>query len=141
MEDFASATVRHWQTTDFLASEGYWQQAAYLAGYVAECALKSLLMHTTVTIPPKDISHDLARLVGDALELAWILTPATRRYPIPRINPGSPGIGEWRPEHRYARTGFLPEKRFKRIVSEAQIVGSSVLIGLVLDGVIKDLPS
>lgn len=140
MEDFASATVRHWQTTDHLASEGYWQQAAYLAGYIAECSLKSLLERTATTILPKDVGHDLARLVGDALELAWILTPSTRRYPIPRINSRAPGIGEWRPEHRYARTGFLHEKRFKQIVSEARDVGSSVLIGLVLDGVMEDLP-
>jgi len=140
MEDFASATVRHWQTTNHLASEGCWQQAAYLAGYVVECALKSLLVCTATTILPKDVGHDLARLVDEALELAWILTPATRRYPIPRINSGQPGIGEWRSEHRYERTYFLPEKRFRQIVSEAQVVGSSVLIGLVLDGVIEDLP-
>ena len=140
MEDFASATVRHWQTTDRLASEGYWQQAAYLAGYIAECSLKSLLERTATTIPPRAVGHDLVTLVGDALELAWILTPLTRRYPIPPINSGAPGIGEWRPEHRYARTGFLSEKRFKQIVSEARDVGSSVLIGLVLDGALEDLP-
>jgi hypothetical protein len=140
MEDFASAAVRHWQTTDRLASEGSWQQAAYLAGYVAECSLKSLLERTTTTIMPKAVGHDLARLVGDALELAWILAPATRRYPIPPISSGAPGIGEWRPEHRYARTGFLSEKRFEQIISEARAVGSSVLIGLVLDGAMEDLP-
>jgi hypothetical protein len=140
LEDFASAAVRHWDTAVFLGSAGRWQQAAYLAGYLAECSLKALLKLASPSILPRPLGHNLAALSGDALEMAWVLTPATRRYRVKPVVSGAPGIADWRPEHRYERTGFRPLKRFRQTVEEAQLVGQSVLIELVLDGKMEDLP-
>ena len=140
MEDFASAAVRHWDTAVFLGAAGRWQQAAYLAGYLAECSLKALLKHAVPSILPRPMGHNLIALSGDALEMAWLLTPATRRYRVEPVISGAPGIGDWRPEHRYERTGFRPLKRFQQAVVEAQKVGRSVLIELVLVGIMEDLP-
>ena len=40
MEDYASAAARHWDNAIYLAQDNRWQEAAYVAGYVAECAFK-----------------------------------------------------------------------------------------------------
>ena len=140
MEDYASAAARHWDNVDFLATANRWQEAAYLAGYIAECSLKALLEHTAPGILLRLLGHNLIALTGEALEMAVLLTPASRRYPISTLFPGGPGAGQWRPEHRYEATGFLPDNEFQVIVAEAQHIGRLVLIELVLDGIVEDIP-
>ncbi len=140
MEDFASAAARHWDNVEFLAAAARWQEAAYLAGYIAECSLKALLQVTQPTVSVRDLGHDLPALSGDALEMAVVLNRASRRYPVPIAVPGTGGLSQWKPEHRYERTAFLPESEFRAMVAQAERIGQSVLVQLVLDGVVEDVP-
>ena len=140
MEDFASAAARHWDNVQFLERDNRWQEAAYLAGYIAECSLKALLERTAPDILLRSLGHNLVALTGDALEMAVLLNPASRRYRVLTLASGTGGIGQWQPEHRYAVTGFLPDSAFQQMIADAQEIGRSVLIGLVLDGILEDVP-
>jgi len=140
MEDYASAAARHWDNVKFLAQADQWQEAAYLAGYIAECSAKVLLQKTAPQIGLRPLSHNLAALTGEALELAVLINPASRRYPVTSVLPGAPGVSRWTPEHRYEKTAFLPEVDFQQIVSEAEAIGQAIFVELVLDGVIVEIP-
>ena len=140
MENFASAAARHWDNAQFLGADDRWQEAAYLAGYIAECSLKALLECTAPDMLLRPLGHDLAALAGEALEMAVLLNPGSRRYPAAALLPGAVGVGRWQPEHRYEQTGFLSDGEFQQMVTEAQQIGQSVLVALVLDGVVEEAP-
>ena len=136
MEDYASAAARHWDNMIYLTQDNRWQEAAYLAGYVAECTFKALLEHTAPAILLRPLGHNLTALSGEALEMALVLNPAHERHHASL----TPGIGGWDPQHRYERTGFMPEVEFRRIVREAETIGAAVLAGLVLGGILQEVP-
>ena len=140
MEDFASATARHLDNVVYLKQDNRWQEAAYLAGYVAECAYKTLLEHTAPGVLLRPLGHNLAALSGDALEMALLLNPAHARYHHGASHIGMIGIGGWDPQDRYERTGFRAEVEFRRMVAEAEIIGAGLLSNLVLDGVLQEAP-
>jgi hypothetical protein len=140
MEDFASAAARHWDNVVYLKQDCRWQEAAYLAGYVAECTFKALLERTTPMVLLRPLGHNLAALSGDALEMALVLNPAHERYHRAPVRAGTIGIGGWDPQHRYEQTGFLADAEFQRMVSEAETIGADLLSGLVLDGILQEVP-
>jgi HEPN domain-containing protein len=133
MENFYSATSRHWDNSAFLSEHGRHQEAAYLAGYAAECALKALIEKGGLAGRP--FGHSLADLSGDGLELALLLSPLLRRYEVTRVI-STAGLSQWRETHRYEETGFLPDADFQRIVAEAHEVAQMILVGFTLDGLL-----
>lgn len=137
-DDFYSSAVRHWDNSAFLASHLRWQEAAYLAGYVAECALKELIEQSNMA--PLPFRHDLARLLDDGIELALLLSPLLRRYPLVNPRGALPGLRRWSETHRYEATGFMAESDFAQIVTDAHNVARSILVGLVLDGKELEMP-
>lgn len=140
MEDFVSAASRHWDTAVFLARHERWQEAAYLAGYVAECSWKGLLALTAPDVALKRLGHDLGALSGEALDMAMLLSPATRRHGLPRGGARGTCLASWTPDMRYAKTEGTGLAGFRRTVEDGVGVGERVLLGMVLDGVIKELP-
>ena len=136
MTHFISAASRHWDNSAFLSTHDRHQEAAYLAGYAAECALKALVEQGGLQGRP--FGHSLVNLSGDGLELALLLSPLLRRYPVGRVTPA--GLGQWRETHRYAETGFLAEADFQSIVADAHAVTELILVGFTLDGLLEDIP-
>jgi len=137
-DDFPSAAVRHWDNSAFLAQQARWQEAAYLAGYAAECALKKLA--EVGGLPARPFGHELSRLIDDGLVLALLLSPRLKRYPQALPSGALPGLRRWSESHRYETTGFMAEAEFRQIVQEAHQAAESILIGLVLDGDLQELP-
>jgi hypothetical protein len=138
MTDFASAAARHWDNTFYLANAGRWQESAYLAGYVAECSLKALLQNHPLS-NMQNLGQNLVILSGDALDLALLLAPVTSRYRIETLRPNT-GVGKWNPEQRYEATNHTREAEFRDIVREAENIAQKVLIGMVLDGFLPEVP-
>ncbi len=133
MEKYASAAARHWDSAHLLSLSDRWQEAAYLAGYVVECSLKALLQ--TSTLPHvRDLGHNLTILNREALELALMLTPAAARYRIQN------GIPHWRPEQRYEGTNPERKPEFCQMVQQADEIAQTILIGMVLDGLLEEVP-
>ncbi|MCS7281995.1 MAG: hypothetical protein RMK65_06565 [Anaerolineae bacterium] len=134
-EDYISAAFRHWESCEILGNNHQWQDAAYLAGYIAECSMKGALEHAfgQARDEVRRFGHNLAQLHLRGLELAMVLNPAARRYwpdPLPQE------ILLWSPGHRYARTGCLSDGEFQRIVDAAEQIGERILLGMALDGLI-----
>jgi HEPN domain-containing protein len=96
VDDYASAAARHWDSSRFLADAARYQEAAYLAGYIAECSFKAFLERMMPTGQPRTFGHDLLALSDAALRMAVLLLPASRRYPVAEVSPGVPGLGQWR---------------------------------------------
>jgi hypothetical protein len=113
--------------------------AAYLAGYVVECALKSLvLVEQGVAVSAvKPFRHDLNRLSVRALQLAALPSSKTARY-VPRQTAGhslyDPKHG-WSETLRYRPPG-VPPTTAQAWVAEAQGVFESTVLPMRLDGVI-----
>ena len=138
MKNFYSATSRHWDNSAFLSDHNRHQEAAYLAGYAAECALKALVEQGGLLGRP--FGHSLADLSGEGLELALLLNPLLRRYEVSPVASHTPGLRQWRETHRYEETGFLPETDFQNIVTEAHKIAQLILVGFTLDGLKEDIP-
>lgn len=134
-EDFASAAVRHWNSSDCLAKQGNWQEAAYLAGYVAECSLKFCI--AKANLRPKDFYHELNLLSTDGLALASMLAPLMKRY---RLKSDFTILFAWRPEHRYQKSGFWADDKFKEMIAQAEQVADQILLQMIFDGYHSEFP-
>lgn len=133
MEDYASATARHWDTVEFLAHSHRWQEAAYLAGYVAECAFKALLEQSSLPNVQR-LGHSLETLSGAALDLALVLSPENSRYRVEH------GVAGWSTEQRYEMTAPHREAEFRQMVQQADEIAQTILVGMVLDGLFLEVP-
>src|SRR6266511_2976341 len=98
-ENYVSAAARHLDDAQVLLNSQRYDNAAYLAGYVAECALKVLLISPAPS--PKAIGHDLPLLTTDVLNMLWVFAPALKRYALPSQPEVLELINNWNPEQRY----------------------------------------
>jgi hypothetical protein len=131
-EDYGAAALRHDRDARLLRRFGAYDNAAYLAGYVVECALKTLLADDAAQ--PRGYGHDLRRLSGEALRLAVILSPGLARYPVDELPAVSRAARTWTPDLRYAPDGALGEEDRQIILTGASEAVDRVLVELVLDG-------
>ena len=138
-EDYPSAAARHWTESEFLTSQAHWQEAAYLAGYAAECALKVLVNRGGVA--GRKLGHDLVALSGHGLELAVLFNPLLRRCHTDLGHIVAAGLPAWSETQRYDRTGALPEAEYQSIAAQAAAVARAVLVTLVLDGDLPEVPA
>lgn len=132
--NFAQAALRHWSSSRILEEKGNCQDAAYLAGYVGECALKAVMAALDSPSDPKAYGHDLEALSGDALDTAALFIPGMGRYtdiaaPLAAL--------VWKPEWRYeenvaSQSDFVTTSR----ISHER--GLSLLFALTLDGLLEE---
>jgi hypothetical protein len=132
--NFAQAAIRHWDSSRQLKDAGRLQDAAYLAGYVGECALKAVMVALDSPSDPKAYGHDLEALSGDALETAALFASGIGRYsdiaaPLTAI--------EWKPEWRYEGNVASPDS-FATAFGLSHKIGLSLLFALALDGLLEE---
>jgi len=114
-----------------LAAKRY-DNSAYLAGYVAECALKVLLVAPAPS--PKAVGHDLSTLTTDSLLMLWVFAPAMQRYSLPGEPEASDLVRDWKPELRYSATGTFSDVEATRWVIGAGQLFQAFIAEPVLDG-------
>ena len=103
-DDYPDAAVKHMQDSGVLLAGGRYDGAAYLAGYVVECALKTLIQLEAGQVGHH---HDLSRLDRDLDSLAaqasslvgkcYLGAQASLR--------ASTILNGWTPEQRYRSPG------------------------------------
>ena len=98
-DDHPDAAQKHLLDAGVLLAQQRPDGAAYLSGYVVECALKSLLVMETNSAPQL---HILQSLVPQVSTLATVAGAKTARY----FGPATSGvlasaIRGWKPEMRY----------------------------------------
>lgn len=131
--DYPDAAARHLADAAALLPASRFDGAGYLAGYVAECALKSLIQIETGAAT---ISHDLARLQTTLWRLATQAGSKTARYygPLSALLGGA-DVCRWESQMRYRGAG-MSHGEADRWLREVTDVYSLVIGGLTLDGAI-----
>jgi hypothetical protein len=138
-DDYPDAARKHLDDADVLLVAGRHDGAGYHAGYVVECALKTLLQADRASIQTiRKLKHNLSDLSHQVAALATGGSPHTARYipnPPPAIPYGAPPIG-WYETMRYRAAGDLDQAKTQTWVTEAQRVYQKTVQQMRLDGVI-----
>jgi hypothetical protein len=137
--DFSSAATRHLRDAEHLlgTSPG---NARYLAGYVAECALKAVIEQSDPMLHAPAFGHQLAKLEGDGFDLAIALAPRTARYR-PRAAAVHDLRNHWSESIRYESTSDTKVAVATHVVALAREVYEACVIAMLLDGVIAEPPT
>ena len=133
-DDYPEAASKHLEDATILFAGTRADGAAYLAGYVVECALKTLIQ---VQTGRGTRSHDLASLSGSLGAIAAQAGPQTQRYfaAATALLNGASVLG-WNPEMRYRANGGFTSARAGTWLQEAGAVYAGIIGGLRLDGVV-----
>jgi len=142
-DDHPEAAGKHLSDARVLLPAGRADGAAYLAGYVVECSLKSVLLHekgvpAQGSPPPwkgRD-GHDLAKLQSDAATLASVAGAKTARYFGPTVKGlTSLALAAWDPEMRY-RAPSMAAADATSWLANAESVYQETVGTMIKDGVL-----
>ena len=136
-DDYPQAAMKHLEDAKSLLGANRVDGAAYLAGYVVECSLKSLVIVARGN--PRQFSHNLTGLSQHTLALAAQLGSTTARY-APRISP-SPSICDGRPNGwhegiRYFEAGAVTAVTAAAWLREAEAIYTSTIVPMRIDGLV-----
>jgi len=134
--DYASASRRHLQSAQFLLLHNHYDNAAYLSGYVAECALKAVI--EIAGRPPK--IHSLDILGNQALVLAADLSYAARRYHVDLNSYLVMLQKNWTSGLRYSTSGFIQKQNAEDFVENARQLYGVTIGAMILDGLLERPP-
>jgi hypothetical protein len=137
--DFPSAATRHLRDAQHLlaTSPG---NARYLAGYVAECALKAVIEQSDPVLHAPAFGHQLTKLEGDGFDLAIALAPRTARYR-PRAATVHAVRARWSESIRYDSTSDTKVAAATHVVELAREIYEACVIAMLLDGVLAEAPT
>lgn len=137
--DFSSAATRHLRDAEHLlaASPG---NARYLAGYVAECALKAVIEQSDPMLHAPAFGHQLTKLEGDGFDLAIALAPRTARYR-PRATTVHALRARWSESIRYDSTSDTKVATAAEVIGLAREIYEACIIAMLLDGVLAEVPT
>jgi hypothetical protein len=140
-DDHPEAAAKHLDDAMVLCGADHADGAAYLAGYVVESSLKSLVLvedglpaGTTRAFK----THNINNLSSKALHLAALPSARTAKY-IPRQTAGHSlydPVNGWSETLRYRAPGAITPQTAQDWVREAQAVFESTILPMRLDGVI-----
>ncbi len=137
-DDHPEAAGKHLEDATVLMVARRYDGAAYLAGYVAECTIKSLIL---LEHGQQAWGHRLNKLSQQAQRLAAL--PGSRSAKYSAIlarssNPNgimNPSTG-WYPDLRYRPSNMIPQQQASDWLTEAQEIYAQSIIPMRLDGVI-----
>lgn len=133
-DDHPEAARKHLDDASVLLPAGRADGAAYLAGYVVECSLKSLIL----VAGGNAWGHNINDLGRDALRLAALPGARSARY-VPRMTPGHSlydAAAGWRETLRYREPGAVTPVDAGSWLAEAQAIYDSTIAPMRLDGVV-----
>lgn len=131
-DDYPAAAGKHLADASTLLDGARYDGAAYLAGYVVECALKTLIQMETRILR----SHDLESLSSMLRAITAQASSRTQRVSVSAAAflHGS-GIVSWKPEMRY-RAAHVTRSTARAWFREAQEFYNLTIGRLRADGVI-----
>jgi HEPN domain-containing protein len=133
--DFVSASTRHLKDARFLHEGARFDNSAYHAGYVVECALKAVVHRTGLNA--KLYGHRLRKLQQEGLAFASLAAPGCTRY-----SPAEADVNtmnqQWNESSRYARTGDISQRDSELLLATAKRVWTRCVGEMFLDGLIGE---
>ena len=135
MEDHPDAATKHLFDANVLEKSNRPDGAAYLAGYVVECSLKSLyLLENGPPLPQNWTHHRLKSLVSNVGAMTGARSAKYTTALVLSIP--SMGISAWDFNMRYSAAGSIDPSRAADWLIEAICVYEDTIAGMKLDGVI-----
>lgn len=132
-DDHPDAARKHLLDAQALLANGRADGAAYLSGYVAECALKTLYVYET-GLPLS--GHDLQRLASLVNAVATMAQAKAAKYFGPRTRgAATSALGGWDPAMRY-RAPWMTQADALAWFEEAYGIFRETIHQMRLDGVI-----
>ncbi len=132
-DDHPEAAEKHLMDAGHLLTDGRPDGAAYLSGYVVECAIKSLIVLENAKPPA---SHNLPGLAGQIANLALLAGSKTAKYFGPATQAvASAGIASWGPGLRYRAPTINPATA-AAWHAEANAIFRETVAQMKVDGVI-----
>ena len=129
-DDYPAAALKHLQDADVLIKGRRFDGAAYLAGYVVECVLKTLIQ---VETGRADHSHDLNVLRKKVAEFAVRTGSRTGKF-LEGLEPlNSSEVFDWKPDMRYRKPGIAPDTA-ETWLRDARGVYDRIIGSLLTDG-------
>lgn len=149
-DDYPVASKKHLDDASALAQSGRHVGCAYLAGYVVECALKSVLLfevswdrHTRTYDPRKlkdeqdrlrQFGHDLKDLFDEVTRVRAKATQRSSRY-VPNL-PDHAAIRCWQVSLRYRPAGYLANSHAQEMLKDARQVYKQTIERMATDQVL-----
>ena len=137
-EKYLSAASKHLHDAELLLAEDRLDNAAYLSGYVAECAMKGLL-EAQHGFSGRGCGHDLPALSRAAASLAVTLSPVATRYGLPTGPDEASLFSNWRPDSRYNADQTTPKQTAQTWLRAANSFHREIIVPLRLDGFIDPI--
>ncbi|XXY54236.1 hypothetical protein WME91_24200 [Sorangium sp. So ce269] len=134
--DFPSAASRHLRDAKRLVTDSP-ANSFYLAGYVAECSLKTVVALPGLHAPA--FGHQLIKLRDDGLDLAIVMAPGLSRYR-PSLRAVDRVRARWSESHRYDASDDITEAQAKEMIEAADEIFRACVFEMFLDGVLQELP-
>lgn len=150
-DDYPEASKKHLDDATVLERGGRHDGSAYLAGYVVECALKSLLLHEACwderarEHDRRKLEREQARLrdeVGHGIrdlfeEVTRVCAAATSRSSayIPNL-PDRAAIRRWKASLRYRSAGAMTRDLAQAMLRDARQTYDQTIQRMRLDGVL-----
>jgi len=143
-DDHPKAAQKHLDDAHRLLGRNRADGAAYLAGYVAECSLKALILYDLGVPPPGSrprwkkgtAGHDLNELVVQASSLAAIAGAKSARYLGTAVQGlAKAGIASWVPEMRY-RAPYMTQADAQSWFADAQAIYQESVGEMLKDGIL-----
>jgi len=133
-DDYPDAATKHLADAKALMEAPRYDGAAYLAGYVVECALKTLLQAETQRVPK---IHPLPVLSHKVTDVCLLADATMSRYVTRVVRSVDEGpIAQWRETMRY-RGPSMAQGDAMAWVDEAENVYTDTIANMTLDGVIS----
>jgi len=130
---FAQAASRPLVDARVLAGQRRLDNAVYLAGYVVECSLKTVMEFHLGQDQARRWGHDLVGLQGQALQQLCVLVPhAQVRMPASRTD--GTVLDQGHPQRRYWASGHWGEQETGLALERASEIYRDTVVSMVLDG-------
>ena len=130
---YYEAAARHLADAQLLLEEGRWDNAVYHAGYVVECAFKTLVAVYVGGADARKFNHDLQQLQGPALDRLRVLYPALALR-LPAGSTAGTVLADHHPERRYATSSLWSESDAHTAIQRAADIYAEIVPPLLLDG-------
>jgi len=138
-DDHPEAAKKHLSDAGVLEKAGRPDGTAYLAGYIVECSLKSVVLLQINAPNPKwrgKDGHDLPKIHSELINLTTLAGSKIGRYVSTALkNLPMAAILAWNPEMRY-RAPSIGNAQATTWLSEARSVYNETVGQMILDGVI-----
>jgi len=132
-DDHPDASGKHLADARVLRGADRPDGAAYLSGYVVECALKSLLQAEEID----GWGHRLTDLAERVSQVCTVASAKTARYVTQTVlDLPNAGIAGWQETMRY-RSPSMTAEEAQTWVNEAEAVYQDTVARMMLDGVIQ----